>query len=303
MALSIEKRNCILGRAALLVTTLIWGTSFVILKNTLDVVPTLYVLAYRFTGAAILMLIIGFRELKKLNWAYLKGGAIVGVCLCLAYILQTYGLSFTTPSKNAFLTTTYCILTPFLYWVLMKKRPDKFNIAAAVICLVGVGFVSLEGDLSANIGDVLTICCGLFYGLHIIATDKYIAGKSVIMLTMVEFAVAGVLCWIAAALFVPYPSEFSSDSIISIAYLCIMCTGVCFALQTYGQKHTPPATVAVIMTLESVFGAIISVIFYHEVLTLKLVIGFLLIFAAVLISETKLEFITKRIKSKGKKTA
>lgn len=296
MALTTEKKNCILGRSALLITSLIWGTSFVILKNTLGEIPTLYVLAYRFSGAALLMLLIGFKELKKLNIEYLKGGVIIGVCLCLAYVLQTYGLSFTTPSKNAFLTTTYCILTPFLYWLITKRRPDGFNIAAAFICLAGVGFVSLEGDFSVNIGDLLTICCGVFYGLHIIATDKYVGGKSVVMLTMVEFAVAGVLCWIAALIFVPYPSQFSTDSIVSIAYLCVMCTGVCFALQTFGQKHTPPATVAVIMTLESVFGAIISVIFYHEVLTAKLIVGFALILLAVIISETKLEFLRKRVK-------
>ena len=295
MALSTEKRNCIIGRLALFVTTLIWGTSFVALKNTLDEIPTLYVLAYRFTGAAILMLLLGVRSVKKLDWQYVKGGTIIGICLFLAYVLQTYGLSYTTPSKNAFLTTTYCILTPFLFWIFGNKRPDKFNVIAAAICLVGVGFVSLEGDLSVNIGDVLTICCGLFFGLHIIATDRYVKGRSVVLLSMVEFAVAGALSWIFAGIFVPYPTEFSTLSIVRIAYLCIMCTGVCFTLQTFGQKHTPPSSVAVIMTLESVFGALISVVFYGEVLTAKLIIGFVLIFIAVIISETKLSFLRKKL--------
>lgn len=298
MALSKEKKDCIMGRTALFVTTLIWGTSFVVLKNTLDEIPTMYVLAYRFSGAAILMLLLGFKSLKKLDKRYLIGGAAAGVCLFVAYVLQTYGLSYTTPSKNAFLTTTYCILTPFLFWIFGKKRPDRYNVIAAFICVAGVGFVSLEGDLSINIGDLLTICCGLFYGLHIIVTDRFIKGRSAVLLSMVEFAVAGVLSWIFAGIFVPYPTEFSTQNIVSIAYLCIMCTGVCFALQTYGQKHTPPSSVAVIMTLESVFGAIISVIFYGEVLTVKLITGFVLIFIAVVISETKLSFITKRLHPK-----
>ena len=83
----------------------------------------------------------------------------------------------------------------------------------------------------------------------------------------------------------------------SIVYLCVMCTAACFVLQTYGQKYTPPSAVAVIMTLESVFGAAFSVVVYHEVLSARLVIGFVLIFLAVLMSETKLSFLKRKSKA------
>ena len=286
MANRIDRKNCVLGRAALLAMTLIWGTSFVVLKETLNTVPTLYVLAYRFSGAAALMLLLGAKDVKKLDKNYLKYGAILGVFLFLAYTLQTFGLSLTTPAKNAFLTTTYCVLVPFIGWIIDKKRPDAFNFIAAAICLAGVGFVSLQKDLSADIGDLLTLCCGVFFGLHIVYTSKYIQGRSVAMITMVQFATAGVLAWIAALLTAPVPQN--------IVYLCVMCTAICFVLQTYGQKYTPPATVAVIMTLESVFGAAFSVALGYEVLSAKLVAGFVLIFLAVLMSETKFSFLKRK---------
>lgn len=289
-----DRKKDILGRGALVLTTLIWGTSFIIMKDTLDTVPTLWLLAFRFTGAAVLMALFGARQLKTLDLGYLKGGVVMGVCLCVAYIVQTYGLVYTTPGKNAFLTATYCVLVPFLWWFFNKKKPDGYNISAALICLIGMGLVSLQDDLSVGIGDALTCCCGLFYALHIIATAKAAEGRSPVLLSMIQFATAAVLCWIVAPLSGPMPKSIPAESWCSIAYLCFMCTGVCFLLQTIGQKYTPPSAVAVILTLESVFGTLLSILFYHERLTLRVAAGFVLIFAAVLISETKLSFLRRR---------
>ncbi|MEG1191261.1 MAG: DMT family transporter [Oscillospiraceae bacterium] len=291
MAINTNKKNAVLGRLALILTTLIWGSSFVVLKNTIDTIPTLYVLAFRFSGAALLLLLIGHRELKKFDKSTLIKGSILGVCLFAAYTVQTFGLALTTPGKNAFLTTTYCIIVPFMLWFISHKRPNKFNVIAAVICLIGVGCVSLQNDFSVNLGDVLTLCCGFFYALHIILTGKFVKGHSVALLNMVQFGVAALLAWGFALLRDPLPSNITVGNIWSIAYLTVMCTAACYVLQTYGQKYTPPSSVAVIMTLESVFGAIISVIFYNEILGPRLLIGFVLIFAAVLISETKLSFL------------
>lgn len=285
------KNKANIGRLALIATTLIWGSSFVILKSTLDSITPLWVLAIRFGGAALIMLIACLPKLKKLDKQYIKGGAVMGLCLAFAYILQTYGLVYTTPGKNAFLTATYCILVPFLYWGIAGTKPDKFNISAAIVCLVGMGFVCLGNDLSINIGDMLTICCGLFYGLHIIATSRAVEGRDALILTMLQFFFGGLVCLAGAAIFEPVPTDIPSSSWASIAYLTFMCTGLCFFLQTIGQKYTPPSQVAVILTLESVFGTAISVALGQENLTFGIVLGFCLIFCAILTSETKLSFL------------
>ena len=125
-----------------------------------------------------------------------------------AYIVQTYGLVYTTPGKNAFLTATYCILVPFLYWAIAHKKPDRYNVLAAVVCLVGMGFVCLNNDLSVNIGDMLTICCGLFYGLHIIVTARSVEDRDPLIVTMLQFAVGARLSalW-ALPIFEPAPHD------------------------------------------------------------------------------------------------
>lgn len=286
-----------LGRLALLVTTLIWGTSFVILKSTLDSITPTWVMAYRFGGAAAVLLLVSIPRLKKHDIGYLKGGAVMGTLLALGYIVQTYGLYYTSPGKNAFLTSTYCILVPFLNWGIMKRKPDVFNISAGCMCLVGVGLVCLSGTVgitNVNIGDLLTLCCGLFYGLHIIATDNYVGDRDAILLSAVQFTVAALICLAGAALFEPKPQALPADAWYSIAYLSLMCTGACFLLQTWGQKYTPPSTAALILMLESVFGAVVSVIVGQENLTFGIVLGFVLIFTAIFISETKLEFLKKK---------
>lgn len=283
-----------LGRTCLILTTLIWGSSFVILKSALDSITPLWVLAIRFSGAAILMLIACLPKLKKLDKRYVTGGCLMGLCLAAAYILQTYGLVYTTPGKNAFLTTTYCILVPFLYWIISGKRPDKYNIIAALVCLVGVGFVCLGNDLSINIGDMLTILCGLFYGLHIIVTSRTAENRDPVLITMLQFATAAVVCFIGAVLFEPAPHDIGSGTWLSIAYMTFICTGLCYILQTVGQKYTPPSQTAVILTLESVFGSAISVILGVESLTFNIALGFFLIFIAIITSETKLDFLNKK---------
>lgn len=283
-----------IGRSALIATTLIWGTSFVVFKSALEDITPLWVLAIRFGGAALIMLLAALPKLRELDRNYIKGGAIMGLCLAAAYTLQTYGLVYTTPGKNAFLTATYCMLVPFLCWLLFKKKPDRYNVSAAVICLVGMGFVCLNDDLSVNLGDMLTVSCGLFFGLHIIATSHYVECRNVLLLTMLQFAAAGALCLVFAMLFEPRPANIPGSSWVSIAYLTVVCTGVCFFLQTVGQKYTPPSAVAVIMTLESVFGTALSIIMGQENITVKIAFGFCLIFVAIFISETKLEFLRKK---------
>jgi len=294
MSLETKKGNAVLGRAALVLTTLIWGTSFVVLKNTLNTVPTLYILALRFSGAAILLALVFMKDIKKIDKQYIVNGIVLGTLLFGGYTVQTYGLYYTTPSKNAFLTASYCVLVPFVCWIVQKKRPDKFNIISTIVCLVGVGFVSLKNDRTVELGDLLTLGCSFFYAVHIVLTAKYVKGRSVALLSMIQFAMAGALAWVAALATGSVPPSISTGNIWSIAYLCVMCTAVCFLLQTFGQKHTPPSTAAIIITLESVFGAGFAVVINHDPLTVRMLIGFALIFMAVFVSETKLDFLRRK---------
>lgn len=279
-----DKKN-FFGHLALWGTAFIWGTSFVIMKEALDSIGTMWVLALRFIIAAALLLFAARKRLKKLDRARLRSGIILGVCLSAAYIFQTYGLKYTTPGKNAFLSATYCVYVPFMLWGIYKRRPGSANIIAALMCLCGVGLVSVNGATAINIGDALTIVCGLFYALQIIMTERFIGDCDALSLTGIEFGTAAVICLIGALIFEPVPTGLSLETWGSLAYLGVMCTAVCFFLQTWGMSYTASSTAAVIMTFESVFAIIISVIFYGEPVTLKLACGFVLIIVSVIISE------------------
>ena len=281
--------NSVTGRLALLLCAIIWGTSFVVMKNALNSIGALWVLSIRFSISALLMFLAAGRRVKGISGRYISGSMLMGLCLALAYIVQTYGLMFTTPGKNAFLTATYCVLTPFLAWLVYKRRPGAANVAAAFLCITGIGFVSLnEGLGNVNVGDMLTLLCGLFYSLQIIVLEHYRDSGDAVIISAVQFSAAALICWLGALLFEAPPVNVSLGAWMELAYLSVACTAVCFFLQAWGMKYTSSSVASMIMTLESVFGVLTSVLFYHERVTGKMLLGFTLIFLAIVASELKL---------------
>ncbi|WP_243154007.1 DMT family transporter [Pseudoflavonifractor sp. 60] len=285
-----------LAKPMLFSAALIWGTSFFIMKNALDVMPVFFLLAIRFTAGAVLLSLAAWRKWRKFTLDYLWRGAAIGGFLFLAYSVQTFGLAQTTPSKNAFLTAVYCVLVPFLTWAVVKVRPDRYNIAAALLCVTGVGLVSLTEDLTINTGDLLTLCGALFYASHIVAVAKVSPGKDITLLTVFQFAFAALYAWICGACTETFPAAALSDPalLLPMVYLCVMATTVALLFQNVGQFWSDPASASVILSLESVFGVAASVIFYGDPVTGRLLAGFALIFVAVVCSETKFSFLHKK---------
>lgn len=284
-----------LAKPMLFAAALIWGTSFFIMKNALDALPVFYLLAFRFTGGAVLLSTVCWKKWKSMTLDYLWRGAVIGGFLFLAYTVQTFGLARTTPSKNAFLTAVYCVVVPFLTWAVVKKKPDRFNILAAVLCVTGVGFVSLNGDLSVNLGDLLTLVAAGFYAAHIVAVEKVSPGKDIYLLTVFQFAFAALYSWVGGLYAETFPAAAMSDPavVLPLLYLCVMATTVALLFQNVGQIWSDPASASVILSLESVFGVLFSVLFYGDPVTARLMMGFGLIFVAVVCSETKFSFLRR----------
>ena len=293
-----------LAKPMLLAAAFIWGSSFFIMKNALDALPVQYLLAIRFTIGAVLLSLVCARRWRGLSRDYLWRGALIGGCLYLAYSVQTYGLARTTPSKNAFLTAVYCVIVPFLYWLIGHVRPDRYHVLAAVLCVSGVGLVSLNGELYLQSGDALTLLCALFYAAHIVAVAKVSPGKDIYLLTVFQFAFAALYAWVGGLLTETFPAAALCDSAVlwPLAYLGVMATTVALLFQNVGQVNSDPASAAVILSLESVFGVLCSVLFADDQVTLQMLAGFVLIFAAVLCSETKFAFLReywKKVHTKG----
>ena len=286
-----------LAKPMLFAAALIWGTSFFIMKNALDSLPVYALLALRFTAGAILLSIVCFKKWKNFTVDYLWRGAVVGGFLFTAYTVQTFGLSLTTPSKNAFLTAVYCVLVPFFTWLVVHRRPDRYNIAAAVLCVAGVGLVSLNEALTINIGDLLTLMCAVFYAAHIVAVEKLSPGKDIYLITIFQFAFAALYSWVFSLTPEVFPAQALRDpaGFLPLAYLCVMATTVALLFQNVGQIWSDPASASVILSLESVFGVMFSVVCYGDEVSLKMLCGFAIIFVAVICSETKFSFLRKKV--------
>lgn len=281
------------ARTALFAAALIWGSSFFVVKDTVDTIPPNFLLAVRFTIGFLVLALIFRKRLKKLNKEYIWQGAIIGLCLFAAYSSQTIGITDTTPGKNAFLTAVYCVIVPFLFWIVNKTRPDIYNMAAAALCLTGIGLVSLTEGFTIRMGDALTLLGGFFYALHIVMVAKLAKDKDPVLISILQFGFAALAAWAVTLAAEPLPMALTGSTIGAILFLSLGCTALALLLQNVGQKYTHPAAASIILSLESVFGVLFSVIFYGEKLSLRLAAGFVLIFAAIIISETKLNFLRK----------
>ena len=281
----------ILASGGLILTAAIWGFAFVVVKDSVDTIPPVYMVSIRYTIAAVLLGFVLIPQFKKLNRYYWIHGAVTGLMLALGYITQTIGCKYTTAGKNAFLTTIYVILIPLISWPLNKKRPHFVVFLSAVMALVGIGLLALRnegGVLGFNVGDILTLICGLFYALHIIFTAKFSQNKNPVILTWIQFIVAAVFSWAVSPLI---DGSFSvallksSRVIFSMLYLGIFSSLVAFLLQNICLKYMESSLASLFLSLESVFGVIFSTIFLRERMTLVMIIGCVLIFAAITIAD------------------
>ncbi len=296
----------LIGISLLFITTIVWGSSFIVLKETISSLSEFYVLAIRFTVSAIIIGLVFIKKIIKINKKTILSGIVLGVILTFAYDIQTFGLATTSPARNAFLTGSYCVLTPFFAWFLIKKKPSTFNVIAAFLCIIGIGFVVFSNGFDLTgiyIGDLLTLIAAIFYALQIIYIDKYQGeGQDSMQLLVVELLTVGVVNIILSLIFdAPKGIQvyaLNLDQILKIGYLTLFCTLMAQFFMMLGQKLTTANQASVILSLESVFGALFSVIFGSEKVTAFLIIGFLIIFIAVYVNELKKNPFKKLIKNK-----
>ncbi len=285
------------ARLCCLAAALIWGSSFFIMKDTLDALPPFYLLAVRFSAASlILMAALWRRVASSLRPDVVVRGLILGALVFGGYGAQTVGLTDTTPGNNAFLTGTYCVMVPFMAWAVTRVRPQAKNLVAALLCIGGIGLVSLSGDLSMRFGDALTLVGAVFFGVHIIATGQFSSGRDVLALTAWQMVGVAVLSWVAT--FVAgenlAAAAWTPGVVGSMVYLAVACTCVAYLLQNIGTKYADPSSVALLLSMESPSGVLFSVLFAGEVLTGQVLCGFALIFAAILASELDWSFLRRR---------
>ena len=288
-----------LAKPMIVAATLIWGTTFFILKDTLDHVDLMFLLAFRFSLAAAILALVFWRRWKGMDRRYLWQGGVLGLLMFAAYAVQNYGLMDTTPGKNAFFTAVYCVIVPFLYWAVDRLRPSRWNVLAALLCVAGIGFVSWDGGLALSGGDLLTLLSGFLYACHIVAVARFSQGRDIFILTVLQFAATALCCWAGTLLFthgVPL-GGLPPRAWWVLLYLAVAATSVALLFQNVGQKYTDPSSAALLLSLEAPFGVAFSVLFGAERPTPLMYLGFLLIFLAVVCSETQFKFLRRPAKA------
>ncbi|WP_165056550.1 MULTISPECIES: DMT family transporter [unclassified Adlercreutzia] len=294
------KRNipAIVYKLMIVVATVIWGFSFVVMKDAVSVLEPAWLIGVRFALTAVVLTAVFFRHMRvALTREYLVAGGILGVLNFLAFWVQTIGLAHTTPGKNAFLTATYCVIVPFVFWLIAKRRPTAFNLVAAVMCVAGVGMVSLSsGALTVEFGDFMTLLCAVFFAVHIACVSKFAQGRDVLALTVYQFWVGGI-CGIAIGALTETPPNVAAltpEFLFNLFYLVVFASCVALVFQNVALAHVPPAQGSLLLSLESVFGVLFSVLLYGEQMTPRLIAGFALIFGAIVVSEVLPERFGKR---------
>jgi len=271
----------------LLVTAIVWGSGFVITAIALEYLTAYQVMAGRFLLASIILTVLFGYKLKKASKSVIWKGILLGSILYIAFALQTVGLQYTTPSKNAFLTAVNVIIVPLIAFAVYKRRIDGYEIIGSIIAIVGIGLLSLQGSLTMNIGDALSLACAVAFAFDIFCTNLFVQKEDAIALTIIQFITASVIGVLVVVGQGDIPTTFEKEAIYSIIYLAIFSTTLAYLFQNIANQYTSATKAAIILSTESFFGMVLSVIFLHEVLTSRMVVGAILILLAIFIAEVK----------------
>lgn len=291
---------------ALVAVTLIWGTTFVIVKQTLDTLPPLILISARFWVAGLALL--GVLLIRNLDFgarqrsgeraraatgnvrALLREGALTGIVLTGGFVTQTLGLQTTAAGKSAFITGLSVVIVPALAALLLRRPPTRAAAAGVALATVGMGWLTLDSALRLAPGDLWTLACAGCFALHIICTAHFAPHHAALPFTLTQLLTVAALTTLATAITQPQTllardQVELSRALPAVLYLGIAATAVVFGLQTWAQRHTTPTHTALIFTLEPVFAALFALALTGEILTRQEWLGGGLILAGMLLAE------------------
>lgn len=280
-----NKKKMILADLVLLCVAAIWGGGFVAGKMILSDLGPIPILMYRFCGSAIVIGIIFHKRIRNAGKKYIKYGCMLGVLQFSGLLVQLIGLQYTTPAKQAFLAATYVIFTPVVAWMITKVRPMPKDGLAAIVTLIGIALISLNAALQIQIGDPITLIFAFIFSLQIVLTGKFAKSADVMVLTFYQVCFSAVLA-VSAVFVTGVQIRWSGSGVMmGIFYIVFINTTLALCLQNLAQKYTKASHTALLLSLESVFGFLFSVLIYKENVTLQVVAGCLLVLTALFISK------------------
>ncbi len=286
-----QVRTLLVPELLLLLTALIWGGGFIFTNLAiLSGLPLSLILTLRFAIPTLIMTVLFRQEIAVAARQDFLCGAGAGVVLFLAFLLQTYGIKYTTPANSAFLTSTNVIMVPFISWLLFRQKPARSSFALAFACFIGAAILSWSPGIGVyfNVGDILTLLCAFLFACHI-AFLGAVSGitSSAAVLSVMQLGVSGLLSFLTFCVVDGAHCSMQSlrDGMLPMLYLAFLSTGLCYFLQNWAQRRVAPAKTAILLSCEGLFGSLLSVLCGFDIATPTFVAGGSIILLSVVLAQ------------------
>ena len=273
----------LLATLTLLGITAAWGSTFFLIKDLLERVPTLDFLGVRFAIAAVALVLVAPRALGRLSREARRHAIVLGLLYGLGQILQTAGLAHTPASVSGFITGLYVVATPLFAAVLLHTRITWLTWAAVLLAVIGLAVLTLDG-LSVGYGEALTFVAAMLYALHIVGLGAWSTATDAMGLAILQLIVIAVVCLVCTAPDGIVLPDRASDW-ASLLYMALIPGALGIVGQTWAQAHLPPTRTAIVMSMEPVFAAFFAVLLGGESLTSRMLLGGVFVVAAMLVVE------------------
>lgn len=275
-----------MGSGALLLAAVIWGFGYVVISDSLDLINVHYLMSYRYLLAAVGMAVAFWRQLPGITRPIVGHGAVLGALLYFSQFVQTVACGRTTAGKVSFITGLYVVLVPLCGAAVFRQRLCRGHWVAICLALPGLFFLTSAG-VGFNYGDALALAGSFGFAIHMLASERFVARSSAVLLSMLQFAWAAVfstvtLLFAGEPLLVP---ELTVGIGIRFLFMGLVSTLLGFFLQMWGQKQVPASLASMLLATEALFGLLFSVLLLDEALTSGMVLGGALMLAAILVAE------------------
>ena len=265
------KEHKLIPSLLLLIVSLVWGSTFAIMKDSLARIDVNSFLACRFILAAIVMAVIRPQSFRHITPSFLLRGVAAGLLLGCGYIFQTFGLTLTTVAKAGFITGLYAIFVPLIGAIFFRNQISKIQWFAVTLATIGMVFLSLHG-LTMGLGEFFVLIGALFYALHIIGLGRWSPDRDSYALAMIQMATVGLLALLGSfknGFHLPHDQGVWAV----VIYSAIAASAFAFMVQTWAQSFMSATGVGIILTMEYIFAAAFGVALAHERLTWRTIVG------------------------------
>lgn len=284
----------------LLLVTLLWGATFVIVKESLNDISSMLFIGFRFSIAGILLFPFLIKIKKQLTKSSVIAGVILGALNFFAFASQTVGLKYTSATKSGFLTGSLVVMVPIFQTIINKKPPTRGAIFGTILVFIGILFLSSGGTsifnflgrfgTNFNLGDVLTLICAVLFAIYVVYLDKVAHENNFWVLLSVQIFTTALFALAASFIFAgfsyePVKIDFTKYLVFGILYTAVFATLITTALQTRFQKEVSPTKAGIIYSFEPIFAAVFALIILNERMTAFGYLGSLLIFFGLVMSE------------------